>query len=75
MFPPSKSISLNNKIQAEPPLKFSFMDKKTRNVTFANESKENSEHAVLLGKIEETSESNNLFNYNANEISTPSRFC
>ena len=65
MFPPHKPIRLNNKIQAEPPLKFSFIDKKTKNVTFANEDQKNPKHAVLLGKIEETSETNNLFNYNA----------
>ena len=65
MFPPSKNISLDNKIQAEPSLKFSFIDKKTKNVTFANEDQGNPKHAILLGKIEESSESNNLFNYNA----------
>lgn len=65
MFPPSKIISLDNKIQAEPSLKFSFIDKKTKNVTFANEDQGNPKHAILLGKIEESSESNNLFNYNA----------
>ena len=62
MFPPSKIISLDNKIQAEPSLKFSFIDKKTKNVTFANEDQGNPKHAILLGKIEESSESNNLFN-------------
>ena len=50
MFPPSKIISLDNKIQAEPPLKFLFIDKKTKNVTFANEDAKKSKTCCITWK-------------------------
>lgn len=65
LFKKSSDISIKKNIKANPPLRFAWSDKTTKNAVFGNEGiNEAPKHALFIGKIEEVSTSRSCFNYN-----------